>query len=321
MKKGEVPTASSENWKCSETRAIVACGGKYTFCYLPEKDEWKRLADGLLERNYRTEMISYYDQLYAFSYDGNGERYDPVVNGWSTLDLSTTRSTKVAVVRGEIYAIEVNTHRSTKTSTIKRFSIERYSWQTVLSSHEGCREDYCVVAAGNHLYVCGGSINSDPVTKAERFDTVKNKWEEIADMQQSRVRSFGVATEGKIFLAGGEQTGRTIITCSLKTCEMYNTSTNEWQLIGSLNAPRECGSMVCLKGTLYVLGGYPYGSSQWSVERYSPTEDKWILTTSIPVKMSSKAYNDTFTGCVLKLSKGVLDKLDAVRDNNKESKD
>jgi len=25
-----------------ETRAIVACGGKYTFCYLPEKDEWRR---------------------------------------------------------------------------------------------------------------------------------------------------------------------------------------------------------------------------------------------------------------------------------------
>ena len=305
-----------------ETRAIVACGGKYTFCYLPEKDEWKRLADGLLERDYRTEMISYYDQLYAFSYDGNGERYDPVVNGWSTLDLSTTRSTKVAVVRGEMYAIEVNTHRSTKTSTIKRYNIERCSWQTVLSSHElGCREDSCVVAADNHLYVCGGSINSESVTKAERFDTVKNKWEEIADMRQGRVDSFGVATEGKIFLAGGMHTGRMMATPYSETCEMYNTSTNEWQLIGSLNVPRDCGSMVCLKGTLYVLGGYPYGwQSHLSVERYSPTEDKWILTASIPVKMTSKG-NHTFTGCVLKLSKGVLDKLDVVRDINKESKD
>ena len=117
------------------------------------------------------------------------------------------------------------------------------------------------------------------------------------------------------------ENGREILTSRLKTCEMYNTSTNEWQLIGSLNTPRTCGSMVCLKGTLYVLGSYPYGSSQWSVERYSPTEDKWILTTSIPVKMISKGNNDTFAGCVLKLSKGVLDKLDAVRDNNKESKD
>ena len=57
-------------------------------CYLPEKDEWKRLADGLSERNLGTEIISYCDQLYAFPSEGKGERYDPVVNGWSTLDFT-----------------------------------------------------------------------------------------------------------------------------------------------------------------------------------------------------------------------------------------
>ena len=116
-----------------ETRAIVACGGKYSLCYLPEKDEWKRLADGLRGRNHLTKMLRYHDQLYAFPADGKGERYDPVVNGWCTLDLSTTWSTKVAVVRDEIYAIEVS--RSTENSTVKRYDVERCSWQTVLSSH------------------------------------------------------------------------------------------------------------------------------------------------------------------------------------------
>ena len=139
-----------------ETRAIVACGGKYTFCYLPEKDEWKRLADGLSERNHETKMTSYRDQLYVFPPDGKAERYDPVFNGWSTLDLSITWSSKVAVVSGEIYAIEVNTSR--KKSTVKRYDVERCSWQTILSSHEGCRDHSCVVAAGNHLYVCGGGL-------------------------------------------------------------------------------------------------------------------------------------------------------------------
>ena len=290
-----------------ETRAIVACGGKYTFCYLPEKDEWKRLADGLSERNYRTKMISYRDQLYAFPSYGKGERYDPVVNGWCTLDLSTTSSTKVAVVRGEIYAIEVNT--SMKKSTIKRYDVERCSWQTILSSHEGCREASCVVAAGNHLYVCGGGKKDDYVTKSERFDTVENKWEEIANMQEKRGNAFGVATEGNIFVAGGMQNGR----WCLKTCEMLNVSTSEWQFIGSLTVHRAYGSMVCLKGTLYVLGGTSdFGGRQLSVECYDPTEDKWIKKTTIPVEMISKDNNNTFTGCVLKLSKGVLDKLDVV---------
>jgi len=291
-----------------ETRAIVACGGKYTLCYLPEKDEWKRLADGLSGRNQRTKMISYCDQLYAFSFYGKAERYDPVFNGWSSLDLTTARSSEVAVVSGEIYAVEVDTYM--KKSTIKRYNIERCSWQTVLSSYEGCRERSCVVAAGNHLYVCGGNLGRDYFSKAERFDTVENKWEEIANMQKKRESAFGVATEGKIFVAGGTEDRRSC----LRTCEMFNISTNEWQFIRDFKVPREDGSMVCLKGTLYVLGGTDgWGRSQLSVESYDPTEDKWIKKTTIPVKMISEDNNDLFTGCVLKLSKGVLDKLDVVK--------
>ena len=308
-------TASEENLlqsprKGLETRAIVACGGKYTFCYLPEIDEWKRLGDGLTERSYATKMISHRNELYAFPPGAKGERYDPVVNGWCTLDLFTTRSTKaVAVVRGEIYAVEVNT--STKKSTIKRYDVERCSWQTVLSSHEGCREYSCVVAAGNHLYVCGGHLGGEHFSRAERFDTVESKWEEIANLQVKRYGAFGVASEGKIFLAGGIQEK------ALSTmCEMYNISTNEWQFIGSLKVPRVCGSMVCLKGTLYVLGGISDGSgrSELSVECYDPAEDKWIKKTTIPVEMISKNNKDTFSGCVLKLSKGVLDKLDVIKE-------
>ena len=292
-----------------ETRAIVACGGKYTFCYLPEKDEWKRLADGLTERNHETQMMNYRDQLYVFPLYGKAQRYDAAFNGWSSLDLAVTGSTKVAVLRGEIYAIEVNT--STKKSTIKRYEVERCSWQTVLSSHEGFREDSCVVAAGDHLYVCGGRLENDFVTRAERFKTVENKWEEIANMQQKRGCAFGVATEGKIFVARGWEDWES----SFKTCEMFNISTNEWQFTGSLNVPRVYGSMMCLKGTLYVLGGIDHNyRRQFSVECYDPTRDKWIAKTTIPVKMISKGKNERYTGCVVKLSKGVLDKLGVIKE-------
>ena len=308
--------SSEENFPQSprqglETRAIVACGGKYTFCYLPEKDKWKRLADGLSERNEFTQVISYRDQLFAFSSDVETERYDPVFDCWSTLDyleLPTEDPAKVTVVRGEIYSIEINT--SLKQSTIKRFNVERCSWQTVLSSHEGCRKHSCVVAAGNHLYVCGGFLEGDFLAKADRFDSVENKWQEIANMQQARGYACGVTTEGKIFVAGGRKDWESV----LKTCEMYNISTNEWQFIGSLKVPREDCSMMCLKGTLYVLGGVDIERSQLNVECYDPTEDKWIEKTTIPVEMIAKDNDDTFTGCVLKLSKGVLDKLDAIKE-------
>jgi len=41
---------------------------------------------------------------------------------------------------------------------------------------------------------------------------------------------------------------------------MFNISIYEWQLIGSLTVERACGSMVCLKGKLYVLGGMEVGA-------------------------------------------------------------
>ena len=296
-----------------ETRAIVACGGKYTLCYLPEKDEWKSLADGLSKRSQFTQIINYRDQLFAFPSNGKAERYDPVFNGWCTLDLSTTSSAKVTVVNGEICSLEINT--SSKQTTIKRFNVERCSWQPVLSSYEGCREESCVVAAGKHLYVCGGWLEDDCVAKAERFDAVENKWEAIANMQEKRVQTFGVATKGNIFLAGGLTQKLSGSIVDAKTCEMYNISTNEWQLIGSLKVPRFDGSMVCVKGTLYVLGGTNHiGESRLSVEGYDPTEDKWIEKTTIPVKMICKDNKHLFTGCVLKLSKGVLDKLDVIKE-------
>ena len=190
----------------------------------------------------------------------------------------------------------------------------------MLSGVHGRRFCHLMRAAGEILvllrqaiiYVCGGCLEHDDlVTKAaERFNTVENKWEAIANMQQERENAFGVATEEKIFLAGGcfEET--------LKTCEMYNISTNEWQLIGSLTIDHVDGSMVCLKGTLYVLGGTDHlGDSQLSVECYDPIEDKWIEKTTIPVKIISRetSYHG-FSGCVLKLSKGVLDKLDVIKE-------
>ena len=294
-----------------ETRVILACGGEFTFYYLPEEDHWKRLPDGSTERNQKTQMLTFRDQLYTFKDFSKAEKYDPVFDGWSKSDLRdvSADSAIVTVVKGDIYAIEVN--KPVGKSTIKRYDVERCTWQTVVESSQGCRNGSCVIAGGSYLYVLGGSApgNAGYVSKAERFSTGVNQWEEIADMQQGRFGAFGEATEGKIFVAGGlNQDGKVS-----KRCEMYNVSTNEWQYIGSLNHFRVYGSMVCLKGTLYVLGGTKNTrDSLLAVESYDLTKDEWIKKTIIPVERFSKDNKDTFTSCVVKLSKGVIDKANPV---------
>ena len=292
--------------KGQETRVIVARGGKNCFCYFPEENLWKRLPDGLKDKNANLhQMIKFRDQLFIFSRYEDTERYDPAFNVWSELNLYRD-SAKLVVLKGEIYAVEVNIY-STNT-TMKKYNVKRCTWETLISSCEGCRENACVVAAGSHLYLFGGNISHTQkyVAKAERFDTVENKWEEIVDMHEGRSDAFGVATENKIFVAGGLR-NRT----KLKTCEIYNISTNEWQLVANLNVPRCYGSMVCLNGKLYVLGGgNDRNQRELSVECFDPANGQWIQETTIPVTNTDPHQNNnTFIASVLKLSRELLDNL------------
>ena len=289
-----------------ETRVILACGGRFTFCYLPEKNQWKRLPDGSTERNQKTQMLTFRDQLYTFKEFSKAEKYDTVFNSWSKSDLIdvSADSAIVTVVKGDMYAIEVN--KPVGKSTIKRYNVELCTWQTVVESPQGCRNSCCVIAGGSYLYLLGGSVpgNASYVSKAERFNIAETKWEEIADMQQGRGGAFGVASEEKIFVAGGLNEKNKVS----KKCEMYNVSTNEWHFIGSLNTWRVYGSMVCLSGTLYVLGGTKNNRDRLlSVECYNSTEDKWIEKASIQVEGCALGSTNTFTGCLMKLSKVVLE--------------
>ncbi|PFX13853.1 Kelch-like protein 2 [Stylophora pistillata] len=287
-----------------DARVLVTRGGKYTFCYIPEQDQWKRLPDSAMELNARTsKMIKFRDQLLTFTKYEGAERYDPIFNDWSAFK-SHAESSNVAIVKGEIYAVQVNT--TDQKTTVVKYNVELCRWEAVdLSIDKDCRLNTCVVAAGRHLYMIGGWKNTQEYfANGERFDTVEKKWEEIADMQVERGGAFGMATREKIYVAGGLCKGQ-----RLNTCEMYSVSTNEWQFFQSLNFARYHGSMVQLNGNLYVLGGIRDSKqSELSVEYFDTAEDKWIQKTTIPVESISTTYYP-FTGCAMRLSKGALDEL------------
>ena len=301
-----------------ETQAIVVGGGEYLLCYLPllpEKDAWKTMSNLTKPQqnlSQYTKMINFHDQLYTFN-GCSTQRYDPVFNIWVTLELGGSHRTEYLDCRGQLYAIHIDDSETTgKTSTVKKFEVESYSWLSFHSSESGCRYDSCFVAAGNCLYVLGGEATrnySHPeyVTVAERFDTIGHQWEKIADMQHERGEAFGVAFRSKIFVAGGKDRSRK----EINSCEVYNITTDEWQFIGSLNVPRSRGSMLCVNGTIYVLGGSrPRYANAYTVEVYDPVGNKWTQKTTIPVERIPEKERSSFTGCAMKLSKAVLDKIE-----------
>lgn len=127
-------------------------------------------------------------------------------------------------------------------------------------------------------------------------------------MLEGRSQAFGVASQEKIFFAG-EISGRG----RLQTCEMYKTSTNEWQRIANLNVPRYDGSMVCLNGKLYLLGGRNQkGQSELSVEYFHLPNEQWIHITTIPVTKIDPENKNEFPASVLRLSRELRDNLNIV---------
>ena len=281
------------------THAIVVRGGKYTFCYLPEKDIWKRLADGQTNnRSLGTNTIVFRDQWYIGS--DRAERYDPVFDSWSSLKDFRLLGGEV-VVKGQIYRISSSGNQV----TVVKYNVGDQTWQNVHSSQMEWRDRACVLSVNNSIFVIGGrkghgfgGYYGDNVKKVERFDTVSKKWEEVADMQEARCNAFGVASQGKIYVAGGQY---------LCSCEVYSISSNEWQVIGDLSFSSHLRRMVCVNGILYVLGG---SACDHPVESYDTTLNKWTKKTFIPVDKipEDERRNLEYTGCALKLSKTVLKK-------------
>lgn len=274
------------------------------------------------------------------------ERYDTLSDRWAStfefgLDLdretSHPRLTErlTAVVGTEMYAFEHAWKIIKKICHVMRYDDECNAWEDVSSSsydqsHKGWA-GVCTVVMDSCLYVIGGLYIGDvdknghilrSVSCAVRFNTAIQKWEKIASLLCARYGACGAAARGKIFIAGGIISGAfpyEVPEVVTETCEMYNVWTNEWQFIASLHAPRKNGSMVYLRGCLYVLGGglSANGEVFWDalvVESYDFERNTWTPKTKIPVLPPSRPnlkWND-IKACTLSVNKEIIDRKKSI---------
>ena len=221
-------------------------------------------------------------------------------------------------------------------SVISKYIFELNYRKLILSSAFSLHYGACAVATDNYLYVLGGyllkrhsEIHSvaTPTTNARRFNIVNKSWEFIPVTNVPRSNACGIATHEKIFIAGGitsshdvaggvAKTSRVVKTSEIirtQTCEIYNVDTNEWQLIASLNAPREATWYVS-KALSDVVGGVQSGvgdesgySLALTVESYDFQKKKWRHKKKIPMDRAlSRTSQKVVRACTLHFSVGVL---------------
>ena len=304
--------------KCLEkhTDAIFVCGGCRSLCYFPQQNVWYKLSDMLFQRDCKSNPSQWRGKIYMSSenlqdvWDMSNliECYTLSTNSWGAFQVARA-ITSTAILKGHLYATE---------ETWGSDEIYRYNPQknccNKLKKPPTTLFGTCVVTGEQHIYLIGGRSNcygGTPSSTTCRCDPSSDdyEWEEVAPINQARYDAFGVAMNGKVYIAGGSQ-GQG----ALGTCEVYNTVTNEWQLMPSLHTPRKSASMVCHDGQLYVLGGVNNLSRVLSVEIFDSEQSQWKLKSFIPVACfettkEEKEQNNKFKACFARLCRGVIDKL------------
>ncbi|XVF85954.1 hypothetical protein PTKIN_Ptkin17bG0159100 [Pterospermum kingtungense] len=104
------------------------------------------------------------------------------------------------------------------------------------------------LAVGTQLLVFGKEVNSQVIY---RYSILSNSWTTGTSMNAPRCL-FGSASLGEIaILAGGCDSQGNI----LSSAEMYNSETEQWETLPSMNKPRKMCSGVFMDKKFYVIGG------------------------------------------------------------------
>ena len=290
-------------------------------CYYPREDKWYKCPDRSPPA-YNSLMFSCYGKLYFLNEATQTiSRCESFSNRWSSLRFNERRYVNQFFVRNEdeIYALVSDDQVSCKEcvalirsrgidqsfeiervegntlcgrkhlSAITKYKPESNVWEDISSFDLGSRMGCCIVAKDNFIYLIGGVDNSGKImNNADRYDLIAKEWGKIVDIQEGRAGATGAVAYGKIFIAGGIKEDNCTL---LRTCEVYDETTNEWHYIESLplTGPLErlYIKMMCVDGSLFVVGGYFYSAESdpyITIHCYDPLRTKWSKKAELPME-------------------------------------
>ena len=300
----------------TQVNGIFVCGGNKALLYHPNENIWYPLPDLLMEHQNHA-AIEYGDKSYIFSNQSGGDYYVRSTNTWGAIQSDLKY---IAVKLCSL--LTFNEHKSLcAVLESSRYGCAVYDYDPVRNEWNRFVEyeklqcwGACGVTDGCHLYIIGGTKSRVQKalgsTKVLRIDPEAGNCEEVASMNEARHDAFGAAMNGKIYVGGGIQGSAT-----LKTCEMFNPSTNEWQMMPSLNVPRHSSSMVCFQEALYVVGGMKNKNRrirELSVEMFDFKSNEWKEKSSIPVNYESdeeEKKNWHYKACSAAVHKDALEEF------------
>ncbi|KAL9974714.1 hypothetical protein ACROYT_G011788 [Oculina patagonica] len=205
-------------------------------------------------------------------------------------------------------------------SFITKYKPESNSWEDITSFEHLGRFHICTVAKDDYIYFIGGveyghDNARNVLTDVDRYDLRKDQWNKVADMHEGCRYLWGAAVNEKIFVAGTSERwcrGPWYLQDFLShtnQCQVYDETTDEWQVIASLNGRIE--GLLVVDDKLYAVCSTEVRDVDTctKVDCYDPVKDKWNLTTKIDITggmhIGFPRKGSTHT-CSMRIYKGFL---------------
>src|SRR5258706_6429818 len=114
----------------------------------------------------------------------------------------------------------------------------------------------------------------------------RGTWSVAAQMTAARTEIGGVALNGKIYIAGGQEMGRPDSTLF----QVFDPATATWKDLAPMPKGASHVGLAVLDGKIYVAGGFtvrPHNAPINQFAVYDPAANKWQTLPPIPMALGS----------------------------------
>ncbi|KAJ8281223.1 hypothetical protein GJAV_G00064990 [Gymnothorax javanicus] len=118
------------------------------------------------------------------------------------------------------------------------------------------------------------------------YDPNRQLWIDLASMSIGRTGHGVVAAEGYLFVVGGVDENKTV----LSSGERYDPDTNTWSPIPPMSQARQNFGIAELDGLIHVLGGEDGGTELLTIEVYDPHTKTWTTQGSMSMVRKIGCY-------------------------------
>lgn len=301
---------SPRNCLKSHEDAIVACGERKVFCYLPDDKVWYELPEMTHSFNCTNSGSVCHGKLFVMGEESvlwhrkvSVQYFDPSLGLWNKLNIpdEVAYSSAAVTMQGFLYVVgwKLRDGSRNQLRTVQKYNPDTNQW------HEVCplsipRSGVCAVTDGSHLYAIGGSDQTEQYLNiVERFDPRKNAWENLPPMLARRANAGGAVIKQRLFVFGGLHQDSS----DDDYCEMFDHATNMWSSIPNQVIRRQPTSAVSFKGKIYVFTADAGSSESEKFQVYDADQNQWE-----PCKFAVHTNYERYKLCCLRVSKNAFSK-------------